>query len=380
MKRVSLGVLLITTAVLRAELPPGFELQSIYDNVGTLYTPNMNECGEVVFSFAPDIGGWGGVEVFLYDNGRLSQVTHNSISDIFPDINDTGTIAWTVGYDGFDAGEVVMGVASPVALGLGAFPSMNNLGHVGWDRHLASGCFGTDSDIYYFDGEGVARIATGLSNQDPAMNDLDTLVWTRFDFCAGFSNWTSRIMLYSNGQTQELSTTSPQVGGPTINNAGQIAWGAGHRLEFWENGLTVGLTDWGDAPALNDHGDIYFIRWHQDSRTWQSWFYSGGVFLQLTDDPFWNVDGDLNEAGEAVWGTADIDAGRRGIRLMRRIRTGDIDLDGDVDALDHAEMPDCLTGPGDFDRLCACRFLDIDHDRDVDLADFAIFQRNYGGQ
>jgi hypothetical protein len=39
----------------------------------------------------------------------------------------------------------------------------------------------------------------------------------------------------------------------------------------------------------------------------------------------------------------------------------------------------CLTGPGDFDRLCDCRFLDIDHDRDVDLGDFALFQRNYTG-
>ena len=28
---------------------------------------------------------------------------------------------------------------------------------------------------------------------------------------------------------------------------------------------------------------------------------------------------------------------------------------------------------GGFDRLCDCRFLDIDHDRDVDAADYALF-------
>ncbi|MCH8252466.1 MAG: hypothetical protein IID36_08450, partial [Planctomycetes bacterium] len=40
----------------------------------------------------------------------------------------------------------------------------------------------------------------------------------------------------------------------------------------------------------------------------------------------------------------------------------------------------CYTGPGDFDgteggfdRLCDCRFLDIDHDRDVDADDYALF-------
>jgi len=42
-------------------------------------------------------------------------------------------------------------------------------------------------------------------------------------------------------------------------------------------------------------------------------------------------------------------------------------------------LHDCLTGPGDFDRLCDCRFLDLDHDRDVDLGDFARFQRAYTG-
>ncbi len=33
-----------------------------------------------------------------------------------------------------------------------------------------------------------------------------------------------------------------------------------------------------------------------------------------------------------------------------------------------------MTGPVDTDRLCECRFLDLDHDRDVDLADFSTFQ------
>jgi hypothetical protein len=55
------------------------------------------------------------------------------------------------------------------------------------------------------------------------------------------------------------------------------------------------------------------------------------------------------------------------------------DFDGDVDLDDAASLHDCLTGPGDFDRLCDCRFLDIDHDRDVDLGDFVLFQRNYTG-
>jgi len=134
---------------------------------------------------------------------------------------------------------------------------------------------------------------------------------------------------------------------------------------------------------LNSAGVIYFLRWHDEIEAWQGWLYrpeNGGRFYRLTNDTVWNVDGDINDTGEIVWiwrTDAYTDAG--GIRLMRRIRTGEADFDGDIDLDDAAAMHDCLTGPGDFDRLCDCRFLDIDHDRDVDLADFARFQRAYTG-
>ena len=70
----------------------------------------------------------------------------------------------------------------------------------------------------------------------------------------------------------------------------------------------------------------------------------------------------------------------RGVRYIRRIRTGDsgeggfgLGFDGDIDLRDFSVSQRCLTGPGDFDRLCDCRFLDIDHDRDVDLDDLTLF-------
>ena len=65
--------------------------------------------------------------------------------------------------------------------------------------------------------------------------------------------------------------------------------------------------------------------------------------------------------------------------MLRKIRTGDMDLDLDVDRADFAKLPLCYTGPGDFDRLCECRFLDIDHDRDVDDDDYDLFLANYTG-
>ena len=69
-----------------------------------------------------------------------------------------------------------------------------------------------------------------------------------------------------------------------------------------------------------------------------------------------------------------------GIKYMRLIRTGEADFDGHIDLKDAAAFHNCMTGPGDFDgtqggfdRLCDYRFLDIDHDRDVDRDDYALF-------
>ena len=89
---------------------------------------------------------------------------------------------------------------------------------------------------------------------------------------------------------------------------------------------------------------------------------------------------DSNDAGEMVWGWRP--NGRltpSGIRLMRLIRNGDTDFDGDVDLDDFIPMPRCFTGPVVTDGLCECRFFDIDHDRDVDMDDYNYFLRNYTG-
>jgi hypothetical protein len=86
---------------------------------------------------------------------------------------------------------------------------------------------------------------------------------------------------------------------------------------------------------------------------------------------------DINNDGEVVWHWTHSSLSPAGIRLMRRIRNGDVNLDFAIDQSDFQALPGCLTGPGDFDRLCACRFYDMDHQRDVDLSDFALFQITY---
>jgi len=364
-----------------AQVPQGFEIVEIAPSPYYRGSPAINNCGEIVYSQNGSLLGSG--DVLLYDNGKVSLIADEPGHDTGPDINNNGSIVWTRDDDGQNGDIVLYEAGQLLLVARGTVARLNSSEHVAWNRITAETC-AYESAVHLWDGPGVWPVSDNpLSNQGQRLSDLDVVTWTKYEFCA--SPWTSEIMLYTNTITQKLPSISanPQI--PTLNNLGQVAWGSQNGIELWENGVALLLTSWGRNPDLNNLGEIYFLRWHQISSVccWQPWLYrpdNGGEFLRLVDDQLWNTDGENNDWGEIVWRwlySPYSDEG--GLRYMRRIRTGEADFDGDIDLDDAAVLHDCLTGPGDFDRLCDCRFLDLDHDRDVDLADFARFQRAYTG-
>ena len=58
---------------------------------------------------------------------------------------------------------------------------------------------------------------------------------------------------------------------------------------------------------------------------------------------------------------------------------GDWECDGDIDLVDFAHMPTCMTGPLGGVLGPGCETFDLDGDIDVDLEDFAGFQGAFTG-
>jgi len=371
----------------QVNLPEGFEIVEFVVSEHYTDIPSINECGQIVFG--KRLGSsWRDAEIFLYDNGDIVRITNNRDRDVLPRINDNGTIVWFRGHGDEAITQVILyqngqeRVIDDFKPDIGS-GSINGPGHLAWSRFRASPC-PLAQDIMFWDGVEITRITPKdhYNDQMPELNDDDWIVWGHSYNCV--RPWEGDIRLYRAGETIVLPSNTKQPQVSSINNLGQIAWSASGTIEFWEDGQTRVLIDWGSNPRLNNLGDVYFLRFYDENRSWDAWLYrvSKGEprFYRLTDEDPWNTAGDINDFAEVAWHWMESPhnwAG--GVRFMRRIRTGDSEFDGDIDLMDYKIFAGCMTGPGRVDRLCDCRFLDIDHDGDVDLADFARFQNAFTG-
>jgi hypothetical protein len=368
---------------------PGYEVVEFEYNDGfrQLTWLAFNDCGEAVF-----FGGDGPTcfqnDIYLYDNGAVRRITYdNDNCESTLSITDDGTLGWArnprtlvVYRDGVEREALV----SPEGVTMAA---MNRHEDWAWSLPLRTGCQESDSDMMLLAG-GVNRHITngGYLNVDPGLNDLGSVFWSRYDLCSEF--WPSRVMWYDGSRVEYIGPPDVFTVELDINNRNQLLYAEApiktrnpYRAMLWDRGVAREIIP---APCswtfINDLGNAVGRRvTAEDGSVNQLWFYDALTesLTRVTDDQYMNSPWGVNNHNE-VW-IRQVVPGRWKYRHMRRIRNGESDFDGDVDLDDAASLHDCLTGPGDFDRLCDCRFLDIDHDRDVDLGDFVLFQRNYTG-
>lgn len=342
----AVGALVPGWALGGQEIPPGYEMVWITRDDLSNQMPRMNNHGQIVWDQWEE-GVDESAEIVLYDNGTFTQLTHDNYRDVWPDINDDGVIVWSsfrgpMGPFGPTA-EIMMyrdGVITQLTND-GEYdyaPYTNSLGQVAWSKTV--GLYSRQSEIYWYNGSTVQRLtydgeSDAKSNQGGRINDVGQIVWTRYDF---FVNpWESEIRLYDNGQTRTISPPGvfePQV--PDINNLGDVVWFYNNgtdsqAIQLWHGGHVLPFTD-GRNPHLNDLGHTYFIRW-QEPGGWQGWLYRDGTVYQLTDDPFWSTDGDINNRGEIACRSGG-PVNPRDVRVLRRLPSGDVNCDGTLNGFD----------------------------------------------
>ncbi len=340
------AALLSTAAV--AQIPPGYEVVQLTDDPTREWNVDINNHGQIVYESWLRENEFSS-EIFLWEDGVTTQLTDDGpldIRDSMPAINDDGVIVWSryIGPPGPYGPTAELMVRTPDGV-VTQFtdndvddiaPAINSLGQIVWPRRMASGCSGGVYDIFFWDGQEVIPITSDaipeqVANQSARLNDLGQVVWMWGDFCV--NPWVSEIKMWDNGVTTRLTTTHLVPNSPDINNRSLVGWSHGFgrdAIDLWEAGRTSQLTDWGTGPRLNESGMVAFIRF--DGQNWQDWLYRDGIFWQLSDDPFWNTDSEINDLGEVVWISGP--TVRTDIRYLRRFSQGDLNCDGVVGAFD----------------------------------------------
>jgi hypothetical protein len=330
------------TAAAQVNLPPGYEVCK-FKGLGFDYPVRMNNRGQFVFTRRPYPDDPYSQEIYLYDHGRLTRLTHDAttpVPDYAPDINDAGVIVWSrrigpqLPYG--PAAEIVMwrdGVLTQLTDDAYDHEGVriNRAGHLVWYKWIGGGCDDANCAIEFWDGQTIRTICEpDRSNQGPLINDDDWVTWTAYSFCDE-PYWTSKICVYVQGRTIEIDPGGVyhEGGVSSLTNQGRIAFdfasGPGqHAIKFWEDGQTTIFTDDGTGARLNSRGDVLFARENDAQTTGVLWLYSSGRYYQLTDYPdwFWPVIGDLNESGEAVWSAGRVIDLRADVRYLRRIPPG----------------------------------------------------------
>lgn len=377
------ATILAPSAAAQVNLPPGFEVVEFAVSDKITYWPKINNCGEIVF--VKD--RFENSRVYLYDNGQLTRLTdyNNGLGTYGPDINGSGTIVWSQSPRGRaeDGQIVVFQGGRRQVLGPGLNPRINNLGHVAWERFLRFTCH-SEYAIYLYDGNSIRTILDdGFNNTSCAINDSDWVVWTHDNVCQ--QPWIGDVWLARDDQLEVIPSPVPQNTNPCVNNWSQIVWGGWSTVRIWENETTRDLIEAAYVPYLNNHGEVAYLRWDEGLQKSQTWVCltvnATPGHYRLVAENSEHILGDINDWGEVTWRwLRDPPQGDYygGIRYLRRVRTGDARFDGEIDLVDHRALTDCLSGPGRVDRLCDCRFLDLDYDGDVDLADYARFQNAFG--
>ena len=371
-------------------IPPGYYLQVLMPpEAGFSNWVSMNNHGEVVWSTRLGGSSWSRSEIFYYDGEIVQQLTDDNIRDDFPSINDEGTIVWSRADGPNGVLQIVrlrdgtldylIDESAMPTPGNNTVPVINNNGVVVWDRDAEPLCSLSDSEIWIYDDAGGRQLSDlGFQNTMARINDDDVIVWTQYDFCA--SPWRSVIYRYADGIALAISGDQIEPQRVAISNTGFVTWTyrepsdpAQPVVAGWRGGVLSRIIDDGLGGNLNDSDQLLYIA-QPPGEPWNIRLYDGGLITQITNDDFWNIEGDINNFGEMVWRFREFP--NTGVRGVFRRGQGDLNCDGAITASDISPFVTAVVNADAYADLfpdCDAMLADLNEDSRITVGDIAPF-------
>ena len=233
-----------------------------------------NGCGTADCSFLGD----GGFEIFLYNGTSTTQLTNDTYNDRYPQINNNGHVVWQGGF---------------------------RIEYVGGWWMITS-----YYDIFLYNGTSTIQLTDNdYHDQYPQISDTGHVVW------CGDDGSDYEIFLYDGTSTTQLTDNPYDDGYPQINNNGYVVWfgwdGSDYEIFLYDGTSTTQLTDnaYDDGFEMSDNSydqvqinDSGYVVWHGKAGLYSDIFLSNGMSTtQLTDNSFEDNWPQINDHGYVVW-------------------------------------------------------------------------------
>jgi len=377
---VPIGLLLAFSPGALAQIPEGWELQTIAP-AGTEYNyrdPDINDRGQVAF-IRWKVPEHSLTEIFLYDRGRVTQLTDDEDRDVFPKINNLGVIAWKRDVDPdptveqiaivrWRAGDWQTVIQDP-STNLIVIEDLNDVGQILWNKRVGD----TPVDnLYVFDGVKSAPVAVNnLSNQLARLNKHGDIAWTKYNFFVG--PWRSEIWARFAGSILRLANGARQLQLGGLSDAQDVTWWSPFTgVELWRDGAaeTI-LAEDAISYGVNDDPTVTISRWNPLVRNHELWLWKNGELIQITDAKTGGLLGRINNRGEVAFVVGRLPS--QGVSLLTKpLFRADLDFDGDVDLQDYSIFQRCYAAhPSTIDDECAAG--DTNNDGEVNGTDTGTF-------
>ncbi len=404
------AVAAVSVAVAPAAIAQTYAIRDLGTLPGNVHSKafSLNSGGLVVGVSTNDLS-FGPTRAFIWEDGDLADMgTLGGDEAAARSVNDAGEVA------GF--ADIQPGMGSPSHAAFWRDALVEDLGTLGGSSSWALNV-GESGEVV-----GGARLANGLFHPslwaDGSIEDLgvlpghccgDARAINSLGQIVGYSSLSqARAVLWESGELRDLGTLPNGCCSEAfdINETGQIAgfsWvdgTSGFHAVLWEGDRVADLGTLSGgansrAYAINGAGDTVGTSWttlvHPGDPHATLWRFAAAFDLNdavgeigecvLTEAR------DTNDAGQIVCMGANAAAGATHAFLLTPHLglPGDIDGDGDVDVHDYELHLECTGGPGTLpspDSTTALECLvvfDFDQDGDVDMGDFARFQREFEG-
>jgi hypothetical protein len=274
----------------------------IATNIDTAGNPghfDLNNNGQIVWFQYNETKSY--LQIYLYNNGVITNISNNNYDNFFPRINNMGQIVWDE-YDGTNYNLCLydkehISLIQKNSPGPHGDFQINDNGSIIWSEPI----YGSSNHEIYSYINGVNKNISADFNGVLKLNKIDQVIYLGKDL--------HTIYRYHNNVIEQIVNDPYQKLDLQVNDFGDIVWSQtvaninGNNIFIYNNGIITQIKRIGEncSPCINNNKQIAWQGTDGLVMQYNIFLNEGGITTQITDDSIQKMFPKINDNGHIVW-------------------------------------------------------------------------------